>query len=299
VNRNAAWLFIAVSVFWGIPYALIRIALEGFDPAAIVLVRVSIGALVLIPIAARRPGALKAALKKWPWVLAFGVIEMAGPWILLTSAEQHISSSLAGLLIGAVPFFALPLAYFMGDKTVFHPKTITGLVVGFGGLVALAGIDSFTGHLDPIWLGAMILACLGYAIAPAIASAKLDSESSIAVVGLSLAMVAVIYAIPGGAALSSSISANPPTASWLALLGLGVLCTAAAFTCFFQLISHIGSARATMVVYPNLAVAFLLGIVFLKEPITTGFLIGVPMVIVGSWLATQRHESKTRTAAKA
>jgi len=97
------WLFVSASVLWGIPYALIRIALQGFPPASIVLARVAIGALVLIPLAAQR-GGLRGALKKWPYVVAFALVEMAGPWILLTSAEQHISSSLAGLLIGTVPF---------------------------------------------------------------------------------------------------------------------------------------------------------------------------------------------------
>lgn len=289
MSRKAFWLFAAVSFFWGIPYALIRLALEGFEPATIVFCRVVIGGLVLIPIAASKRGSIRSALKHWPWVVAFAVIEMAGPWILLNTAEQHISSSLAGLLIGAVPFFAVPLAYFLGDKTVFHPKTILGLVLGFGGLIALAGIDSFSGALEPIWLGAMILACLGYAIAPAIAAKKLGTESSIAVAGLSMAVVAAIYLVPGVSGLGR-VAANPaPTSAWLALLGLGVLCTAAAFTCFFQLINAIGSARATLIVYPNLAVAFLLGIVFLKEPITTGFLIGVPLVIAGSWLATRRY----------
>ena len=289
MSRKALWLFLAVSFFWGIPYALIRLALQGFEPATIVFVRVCIGALVLVPIAASRKGSLASALRHWPWVLAFALIEMAGPWILLNTAEQHISSSLAGLLIGAVPFFAVPLAYILGDKTVFHPKTILGLVVGFGGLIALAGIDSFTGHLEPIWLGAMVLACLGYAIAPAIAAKKLGTESSIAVAGISMVMVAAVYAFPGATGLMRVATHPAPTSAWLALLGLGVLCTAAAFTCFFQLINAIGSARATLIVYPNLAIAFLLGIVFLKEPITTGFLIGVPMVIVGSWLATRRH----------
>ncbi|MEN9748600.1 MAG: hypothetical protein RLZZ603_1292 [Actinomycetota bacterium] len=292
VNRKAVWLFLAVSFFWGIPYALIRLALQGFEPATIVFVRVVIGACVLLPIAASRKGTIRSAMRHWPWVLAFALIEMAGPWILLNTAEQHISSSLAGLLIGAVPFFAVPLAYVLGDKSVFHPKTILGLVLGFGGLIALAGIDSFSGHLEPIWLGAMILACLGYAIAPAIAAKKLGTESSIAVAGLAMAMVAVVYSVPGIGGLISVASHPAPASAWFALLGLGVLCTAAAFTCFFQLINAIGSARATLIVYPNLAIAFLLGIVFLKEPITTGFLIGVPMVIAGSWLATQRHGNR-------
>ena len=281
------WLFVTASVLWGIPYALIRIALTGFPPASIVLARVAIGAIVLIPLAAKN-GGLKSALKHWPYVLAFALIEMAGPWILLTSAEERISSSLAGLLIGTVPFFGVPLAYFLGDKTVFKPKVIIGLVLGFGGLVALVGIDVFNHLTDPVAIGMMLLAALGYAIAPTIADIKLGKESSVAVAGLSMAMVAVVYVVPGASGFAAVATKPAPLEAWLALLALGVLCTAVAFTVFFRLIAEVGSARATMIVYPNLTVAFIVGILFLNEPITTGFLIGVPMVIVGSLLASRR-----------
>ena len=287
MNRKAMWLFISASVLWGIPYALIRIALTGFPPASIVLARVVIGAVVLIPLAAKR-GGIRGALKKWPYVVAFALVEMAGPWILLTSAEQRISSSLAGLLIGTVPFFGVPLAYILGDKSVFKARVIWGLVLGFGGLIALVGIDVFNNLTDPLAIGMMLLAAIGYAVAPTIADHKLGKESSIAVAGLSMAVVAAIYAVPGWAGFAAVSSKPAPMAAWLALAALGVLCTAAAFTVFFQLINEVGSARATMIVYPNLTVAFIVGILFLNEPITTGFLIGVPMVIVGSLLASRR-----------
>jgi drug/metabolite transporter (DMT)-like permease len=287
MNRKALWLYLVVSVAWGVPYALIRLALTGFDPASIVLARVAIGALVLIPLAAKR-GALASALKHWPYVLAFAVIEMAGPWILLTTAEQHISSSLASLLISTVPFFGVPLAYLTGDKSVLQPKAIAGLALGFCGVLALVGIDALSNSVSPVWIGVMLLAALGYAIAPVIVDHKLGEASSTAVAGVSMAMVAVIYAIPGGIGFAG-VGAHPaPISAWLALVGLGLISTALSFTSFFELIALVGSARATTIVYPNLAVAFLVGIVFLKEPITTGFLIGVPMVIAGSWLATRR-----------
>lgn len=290
MSRKALLLFLTVSLAWGLPYALIRLALVGFEPATIVFCRVVIGGLILLPIAASQRGALRGAIKHWPWLIAFAVIEIAGPWILLNTAEQHISSSLAGLLIGGVPFFAVPLAYVLGDKSVFHPKTILGVLLGFGGLIALAGIDSFNGTLEPIWLVAMILACLGYAIAPAIAAKKLGTESSIAVAGLSMAIVAAIYAVPGVTGLMNAVQKPAPVSAWLALAGLGLICTALAFSAFFKLIAEIGSARATLIVYPNLAIAFILGIVFLGEPVTPGFLVGLPLILVGSWLATRRYD---------
>jgi drug/metabolite transporter (DMT)-like permease len=288
MTRKSWLLYAVVSIAWGVPYALIRVALTGYPPAAIVLARVAVGAGVLIPLAAKR-GGLRGAVKHWPWVLAFALIEMAGPWILLTSAEQHISSSLASLLISTVPFFSVPLAFLLGDKSVFHPRTLLGLVIGFLGVVTLVGIDAFGGEANPIWVGAMLLAALGYAVAPLIVDYKLKGVSSPAVAGLSMAMVAIVYAVPGGQGFAAAAAKPIPVAATIALLTLGLACTALAFTTFFRLIAEVGAARASTIVYPNLAIAFFLGIIFLKEPITIGFLVGVPMVIVGSWLASRRH----------
>jgi drug/metabolite transporter (DMT)-like permease len=80
----------------------------------------------------------------------------------------------------------------------------------------------------------------------------------------------------------------------MSILGLGIICSAVAFVAFFRLVSEIGSARATLVTYMNMAVAVVLGIVLLAEPITTGILIGFPLVIIGSYLATRKHINKPR-----
>jgi drug/metabolite transporter (DMT)-like permease len=89
--------------------------------------------------------------------------------------------------------------------------------------------------------------------------------------------------------LPAEIAAGPHWQSWAALAVLGLVCSALAFVLFFRLIGLIGVARSSLIVYVNMAVALALGIVFLKEPITTGFLIGVPMVIVGLLLAGRKR----------
>ena len=288
MSRRGLWLFIACGIAWGIPYAFIRVAVEQFDVSTIVFARVVIGAAVLIPFAIHRK-AIMPALKRWPWVLAFALIEMAGPWFLITNAEKTISSGLAGLLIAIVPFWGVLISYwFLGDKSVKHPKTIFGLVVGFIGVFLLVGIDAFTAELDLLGVGAMVLASLGYAIAPAISSHKIGHLESSGVISLSLAIVAVIYAVPGLMALPAAA----PTATfdgWFALGMLGIVCSAVAFILFFDLIKEIGSARATLVTYPNTAVAFLIGIVFLAEPVTLGMILGFPLVLVGSYFASRKH----------
>jgi len=289
MSRRGFLLFLAIGLAWGVPYFFLAVAGKDFSTPTIIFSRVTIGALVLVPLAIKR-GALKPALKAWPWVLSFAAIEMIGPWFLLTEAERHIPSGLAGLMIATVPIYGMLIAYFFqGDKSVRHPKTLAGLAIGFAGVLLLVGIDSLTGTFDPIYLLMSVLAALGYAIAPAIANAKLKDVPTVGVIGVSLTMVALFYAIPALTALPGEIASGPAWTSVGSLVGLGVISSALAFVLFFELVKEVGSARATLVTYPNTAWALLLGIVFLHEPITIGLLTGLPLVALGSYLALRKH----------
>jgi drug/metabolite transporter (DMT)-like permease len=297
MSRKGLLLFIAAGVAWGLPYFFIRIAVEDFSTPTIIFARVVVGAAVLLPLAIRR-NAIRPALKAWPWVLAFALIEMVGPWWLITEAERSITSGLAGLLVATVPFFAILLALvWLKDRSVLHPKTILGLVIGFAGVVLLVGIDSFAGHIDPVAVLMMIGASIGYAIAPMMVSQKAGEVPTIGVISLSMVIVSIVYAPFALANLPAEIAAGPSTESWISLVVLGVVCSALAFVIFFALIEQIGSARATLITYLNTAVAIVLGILFLAEPLTTGILIGFPMVLIGSYFASKKHAVKALDAA--
>lgn len=292
MSRKGLFLFISAGVAWGLPYFFIRIAVEDFSTPTIIFARVVVGAAVLLPLAIRR-NAIRPALKAWPWVLAFAFIEMVGPWWLITEAERSITSGLAGLLVATVPFFAILLALvWLKDRSVLHPKTILGLVIGFAGVVLLVGIDSFAGHIDPVAVLMMIGASIGYAIAPMMVSQKAGEVPTIGVISLSMVIVSIVYAPFALANLPAEIAAGPSTESWISLVVLGVVCSALAFVIFFALIEQIGSARATLITYLNTAVAIVLGILFLAEPLTTGILIGFPMVLIGSYFASKKHAVK-------
>ena len=289
MSRKGILLFLAAGIAWGIPYFFIRIAVEHFSTESIVFGRVIIGAAILIPFAIAT-NALRPALKAWPWVLAFAVIEMVIPWWLIVEAERHVSSGLAGLMIATVPFYGLLIGYFVqGDKSLRHPKTIIGLIVGFVGVALLVGIDALAGHLDVVSIVMLVAAAIGYAVAPAIAAEKLGAVPTAGVMSLSMAIVAVVYAGPALTKLPGEIAANPPLEAWSAIGVLGLICSALAFIVFFALVREIGSARATTITYVNMAVALVLGIAFLHEPITPGILIGLPMVVAGSIWASKKH----------
>ena len=221
--------------------------------------------------------------RPWRWAAAKALS-------LLTEAERHVPSGLAGLMIATVPIFGMLIAYFFqGDKSVRHPKTLAGLAIGFAGVVLLVGIDSITGAHEPIYLLMLVLAALGYAVAPAIANIKMQNVPAAGMMSLSMLIVAAFYAIPALGSLPGEFAADPSAESVWSLVGLGVISSAVAFVLFFELIKEVGSARATLVTYPNTAWALLLGIVFLREPITIGLLVGLPLVALGSYLALRKH----------
>jgi drug/metabolite transporter (DMT)-like permease len=275
-------------VFWGLPYFFIVWALESFSTPSIVFARTLLGALILIPYAIK-VGGIKPALRSWPYVVLFAVLEMVVPWWLITEAGKHISSGLSGLLVATVPFFAVAiLAIFLKDRTALRPVPLTGMIIGFVGVVALVGVDSFLGNIQPLWVGAVVLGSIGYAIAPIMANIKISHVPTSGVIGLSMALVAIVYTPAAMAELPAELAAGPTTHAWIALVVLGLVCSALAFVIFFELLKEIGPAKASLITYLNTAVALLLGTLFLAEPVTPGLLLGIPLISLGLYLSAKK-----------
>jgi len=278
-----AWLlFAAMAVLWGIPYLFIKQAVDSYSPAAVVAGRTLVGALILLPFALRQK-ALRPAWAKIGWVLAFGAIEMAGPFLLLSHAEQTLPSGLTGLLVATVPLFAALIAFGGGDRSAFSPARAIGLFVGFVGVfVIVAGPGlAVEGGGGLIAVGEVLLVALLYAIAPFVVARKLHDVPSLGSITLSLFAVGIFYA-PIALLTQHEV---PTVESTVALALLAVLCTAVAFIVFFALIGRVGPSRAPLFTYVNPVVAIILGTIILSEPLTPGLLIGFPLVIVGCWLA--------------
>jgi drug/metabolite transporter (DMT)-like permease len=293
VSRKGLFLFLGAGIAWGMPYFFIAVALHGFSTVSIVWLRVAIAVAILLPLAIRQ-NVLRPALRAWPWVVAFAVLEMVGPWYFITEAERSLSSSLVGLLITTVPFIAAFVVGLRGDKSAWHPKTVLGLFIGLAGVIALVGLDVFAGVIALFPVILVLLAAVGYAVAPIIANEKMSDVPTLGVITLSLIVVVIVYAIPAAFSLPADIAAGPTTNEWLSVVFLGVVCSALAFVMFFALIKEIGPARATLITYVNLLVAMILGVIFLQEPVTTGILVGLPLVVIGSYLASQRRVAYVR-----
>ena len=284
MTRRGLVLFGLMSVIWGIPYLFIRIAVAEITPATLVLARTSIAAAILLPIAFARVD-LRPVLARWRWVVAFAAVEIAIPWVALGSAEQHLSSSLTGLLVAGVPLVGTAFALATGGADRLGRAGLVGLLIGLVGVAAIVGADYATS--DPTALVQIAVVVVGYAVGPAILARRLGGLPTVGVMALSLALCAVVY-IPIAAVQLPSVV--PSVNVIAAVVILAVVCTAAAFIVFAALIDEVGPVRATVITYVNPAVAAVLGVLVLREDFSPAMGIGFALVILGSTLATRRPQ---------
>lgn len=281
MSRRAVALFAMLGVVWGMPYLLIKVAVESVEPTFVVFARVALGAAVLVPIVlARRQFRLLKG--RWHWVAAFAVVEITFSFLALTWAEQRISSSLAALLIAAVPIVGAILAHQFGLDAHISRRRVTGLAIGFLGVGSLVGFDVTGG--TALSIAAVGITVLGYSLGPIIVEKRLNGIPSLPVIAAALAINTVIY-LPLG--ILTWPDHEVPMTAWSAIAVLGLVCTALAFVGLFLLIAEVGAPRAQVITYINPAVAVVLGVVVLSEPITLGIAIGFPLVLIGSWLGTR------------
>jgi drug/metabolite transporter (DMT)-like permease len=281
MTRRGLVLFLLMALIWGIPYLFIRVAVAELSPPTLVFLRTGLASLILVPIALLRAD-LRPVLRHWRWVVAFAVLEIIVPWVLLASAEQSISSSLAGLLVAGVPLVGATFAVATGGSDRMGPVGLVGLLIGLVGVAAIVGGDIRADNA--VALVQMLGVVIGYAVAPAILARRLGGVSSLGVMAMSLLLSAVVYAPIAALQWPASV----PSANVIASVAvLGVVCTALAFILFAALIAEIGPVRATVITYVNPAVAAVLGVLVLNETFTLPMGLGFGLVILGSTLATR------------
>jgi len=270
-----------MSVIWGIPYLFIRVAVAEISPAMLVLARTALATAILLPLALVRVD-IRPILARWRWLVAFAGIEIALPWVMLGSAEQHLSSSLTGLLIAGVPLVGTVFAFLTGGTDRLSGIGWLGLLIGVVGVGAIVGGDFQTTDGLALVQVAVVVVC--YAVGPAILSRRLGGLPAVGVMALSLALCALLYVPIAAIQWPTTMPSFNVVAS---VVILAVVCTAAAFLVFAALIDEIGPVRSTVITYINPAVAAVLGVLVLNETLTASMILGFALVILGSALVTR------------
>ncbi len=287
MSRRGLVLFVAMCVIWGIPYLLIKVTLKGLGPIDLVFVRFLLGAVLLVPIALTRVQ-VRPILRRWGWIVAYTIIEMGIPWVLLSDAELRISSSLSGLLVSTVPLIGVVIGVLTRSGEHHGWRRILGLGIGLLGVGVLVGFDVSSSTFGAI--GEVLIVAICYATGPYIINRKLSDLPALGVIAGSLLLAAVAYA---PAALVQLPHTWPSGEVIAAVVALGVVCTAIAFLVFFALIAEVGPVRATVITYVNPAVAVTLGVLLLHERLTGGIAVGFVLILAGSVLAARAAPERT------
>jgi drug/metabolite transporter (DMT)-like permease len=275
-------LFVAMSIIWGIPYLMIKVAVEGVSVPVLVFVRTAVGAAVLMPLALR--SGIPAMIREhWKALLGFSFFEIIAAWFLLSDAERHLTSSMTGLLIAASPIIAAILDRFTGGEQRLGLRRALGLGIGLAGVAVLAGPNLAGGSTWPVIEVLMVATC--YAIAPLIAARHLSNVPALPMTATCLGFGALVYAAPAVATWPTEM---PSARVLLAMTGLAIICTALAFIVFFALIREVGAPRALVFTYVNPAVALLAGVIVLNEPLTAWNVAALLLILAGCVLATHR-----------
>ncbi len=270
---------------WGASYLLIKIGVRDLSPFMVAWMRIALAAAVLVPLAARR-GVLRAARAAGAgWLALLAATQVAGPFVLISAAEQHISSGLAGVLVASAPLFTALIAIRVDHEERSQGSRLVGIVLGIAGVAVLLGVD-LSGDGEQLLGGFAVLgAGLGYAVGGFLAKRRLGSAAPLGMAAW-VTVAATVITFPG--AVASVPSDAPGVGPLAAVAALGVLGTGIAFAIFYDLIGSVGPARTLIVTYLAPGFAIFYGAIFLDEAITASTLAGLTLILGGSYLAAGR-----------
>lgn len=275
-------LFVSIGLIWGSSFLFIAIGLRAFEPGLVTWLRVAFGAAVLWLV----PGARRhVARSDVPRIVALSILWVAIPMTLFPFAEQRISSGLAGLVNGCLPIFAAVVAALMLRRMPRRVQ-LTGLAVGFLGVIAIALPALGAGSSEAIGLLMVVLAVACYAVAVNIATPLTQRYGSLPVMARMLA-IGTLWTAPLG--LWSLPGSSFAWGSFVAVAALGTLGTGLGFVVMGRLVARVGSTRGSFAIYVVPVVALILGAVFLDEAVHPLSVAGIALVIAGAILASRKE----------
>lgn len=283
-------LFWSIGLIWGSSFLLMAIGLQAFEPGLITWMRVGLGALVLAMFPrARRP----LEKEDRPRLVALSFLWVAIPFTLFPIAQQWINSAITGMLNGAMPIFAAAIASML-LKRLPRGAQLSGLALGFAGVVAMSYPSMGTGRAEAIGVLLILGATACYGLAVNIAAPLQQRYGSLPVMARMLGLATIWTSPIGLAGLSGSRFEWGP---FVAIAAAGMLGTGVAFVIMGSLVGRVGSTRASFITYVIPVVALGLGVVFLGDRVTPPALAGVVMVIAGALLASRREANRQETDA--
>ena len=284
MNRRAWLLMALLAALWGASYLFIKVGLEdGVDPVFIVFARIALGAIVLVPLAMRGVGLTQMRGLAGP-ILLLAIVQVVLPFALITFGERHITSALTGILVSSAPIFTALIAARFDDEERPHGIATAGVAMGIIGVVLLFGVD-LSGDAQALAGGLMVvLASVGYAVGSLYLKHRLRGAPPVGVAASTM-LAGTIVLLPFVPFTLPAHGLELQTVG--ALLALGAGGTGIAFAIYFTLIAEIGPGRASLVAYIAPGFAVFYGVTLLSEPLTAGAILGLILILAGSWVAAE------------
>ena len=273
-------LFLALGLVWGSSFLWIKIAIQEVDAFTLVGWRLLFGTLGMVAVIALRRPAFPRGRSIWLGLAVLGIINTALPFVLISWGEKTIDSAVASILNSTVPLFTLVIAHFALHDEPMTARKAVGLLIGFGGVLALMARDLEAGSLRVGALGqaAVLLAAVSYASASVFARRTMREVSPLVQAFVPMAIAdAIVWTAATQVGNPGRLPALPLT--WVALLWLGLLGSCVAYLLYYNLLHSVGATRAVMVTYVFPVVGVTLGVLFLDELADWHLLAGAALVV--------------------
>lgn len=282
MNPKELGALILLGAVWGSSFLFIRIAVPALGPFVLMELRVGLAVLALA-LYALVVTHLPGLRSRWKQFLTIGFLNAAVPFSLIATAELHLTSSLAAILNSTTALFAAVVAaVWIGEALT--AKKVVGLIMGIAGVAVLVGWTpiALTG-LVLLSVGAMLVASLSYALGGVYAKRTFAGVPSLTM-AIGQQTGAAVLLLP--LAVVSLPDETPPSAVILSVLGLALLCTAAAYLLYFYLIANAGPTKTLTVTFLIPAFGLVFGVLFLGEPVGVGTFVGLGIILVSVALVT-------------
>ena len=278
--RIESILFVLLALLWGSSYTLIKVGVDSIPPATLTAGRIGIAAALLLGVLRWRGIPLPDSPSLWLHLSVQSIINLVLPFLLISWSEQHVSSGLASILATTAPLFAFVIAAATGHAARSASQAV-GVACGFTGVILIIGADALSELGGPQFAAQLALVAAGLCYGSSSNYARVFRTVSPVAVGAGTLLWATVLTAPLSFAVDRPWTLHPSAESVAALIVLGVLSTALAFSIYFRLLGTLGTVATSTVGYLRVGFGVVLGMLFLGERLTTASATGLGLIVLG------------------
>jgi drug/metabolite transporter (DMT)-like permease len=289
-------LLLVLATLWGASYTFIRVAVATIPPITLIAGRTAIAGVLLLVIMHWRGVRMPRDAATWQRFLFQACLNSVIPWTMIAWGERTLDAGLATILNSTSPIFTFFLTLAVSRHEALTSRKLFGVVAGMAGICLIVGMQALAGFGEQLTAQIVTVAAAVCYAGAAIFSRGFKGLDPMAPAAGSLLCGAVVL-IPLSVVFEQPWTITPSTNALLALLGLAVFSTAAAFVIYFRLIQTLGSVGTTAQAYLRVPIGVALGVLFLGEHLSPTAWIGLACVVVG--VAAMTIPSRTKKPATA